>query len=155
MKRILLATALTLMTGSAAMANTITQPHCNTGSICRSAMEANAVTAAVVVTNGAAGIGSNWGTEGTLQVGRPIAEPDMGCGDCNQDIHPIVVVENNCALSPVDRFVGHHISIVDNHSGLRMRVFTPDHMIGTMDYWPDRFNFFTDADGMISRVTCG
>jgi hypothetical protein len=44
---------------------------------------------------------------------------------------------------------------VDNHSGLRMRVFTPDHMIGTMDYWPDRFNFFTDADGMIARVTCG
>lgn len=150
-----LATALTVMTDSAATANTITQPDCNFGSTCRSAVEENAATAGIMISNGSAGIGSTWGTGGTLQVGRPIAEPDMGCGNCNHDTFQVVVVENNCSLSPVDRFVGHHISLVDNHSGLRMRVFTPDRMIGTMDYWPDRFNFFTDADGMITRVTCG
>lgn len=150
-----LVAALTVMTGSAATANTITQPHCNFGSTCRGAMEENSATPGVAFTNGYAGIGSNWGTDGTLQVGRPIAAPDMGCGNCNHDIHPIVVVENNCSLSPVDHFVGQHISITDNHPGLRMRVFTPDHMVGTMDYWLDRFNFFTDANGMITRVTCG
>lgn len=142
--------AVTQMSGSAAMANTITQPHCNTGSACRTHLEENAVT----LGNSPVGIGSNWGTGGIIQVGRGGGETGVGCGNCNSDIQMPVIVDNNCALSEPITLVGHPIEITEEYN-LSPRVFSDERMAGTMDYWPWRFNVFVDADGMITQAFCG
>ncbi len=75
--------------------------------------------------------------------------------DLAADLLGIVVVGNDCSRTAVDQFIGHNISITETMPDLFMRVFSPDFLIATMDYWPNRFNFMTDDEGTITGVSCG
>lgn len=153
MNRLILATALTLTTGSAAMANTIIQPHCNEGSACRAEMEdlqANPNHAAL----NANPAGPAWNLGPVYPVAGSVATCTATVG-CDPAIRTPVVVDNNCAQSEPDSFLGHHISILEYYPDLWVRVFDPNHLVGTTDYWPGRFNLTTDADGVIVTAGCG
>lgn len=66
------------------------------------------------------------------------------------------IVDSNCALSDIDGLVGRHADVLDSLPGdLWLRVFTPEHMIATMDYWPHRLNVLLDAEDRITRASCG
>lgn len=157
MKRVLILTALTLVTGSATLANTITQPHCNAGSTCRAALEQTAAIPAarpdVTPQNGAAGIGTNWGW-GPVSPGPDSVAMCTATVGCDPVIPTPVLVENDCALSQVESLVGHPIEIAEEYH-LTVRVFSAENMVGTTDYWPWRFNVFIDEDGMITQAFCG
>ena len=66
------------------------------------------------------------------------------------------IVDSNGALSDIDGLVGLHADVLERLPGdLWLRVFTPERMIATMDYWPHRLNVVLDAEDRITRVSCG
>ena len=139
MKHLLILTALALLTAGAAQANRIIQPYCGEGSACQAAMEntANPYYAALSANDA----GPSW----ELGPVSPIAD----------SVGTPVVVGNDCSLSEPESFLGHEISILADYPDLWVRVFGPDHLVGTTDYWPGRINLTTDADGVIVTAGCG
>jgi hypothetical protein len=136
--------AVTQMIGNAAMANTIIQPHCNTGSRCQTAME-GAVNSSHA--------GPSWEL-GPVSPNPGSVAMCTATEGCDPVVRTPVIVENNCALSEVESLIGHPIEITEQYD-LSPRVFSAERMAGTMDYWPWRFNVFVDADGMITQAFCG
>ena len=168
MKHFIILTALALMTGSAAMANThtIIQPHCNEGSACRAALEENATAPGVAPGYGAFWIGTGRRLDGVVQVGSPAFMPWNPGYNLNPLLRQPEVVENDCSLSVFPYFGGHPISITKNYPDIRMRDMSSGDagtalIIGDNppDLWPihrpDRFDFVTDANDVIINVYCG
>lgn len=151
MKRPLLIAALTLMAGSAALAQGMTQPHCNEGSHCQAAMEDTAHPNPAV--QSAQDAGPTWELDPVGPIPGSVAVCTATEG-CDPVIRTPVIVDNNCALSDVESLIGHPIEITEQYN-LSPRVFSAERMAGTMDYWPWRFNVFVDADGMITQAFCG
>ncbi|MGI3186143.1 hypothetical protein [Nioella aestuarii] len=151
MKQFLLPIVLTLMTGSAAMANSITQPHCGEGSQCQAAMETPAQPNPAV--QSAQDAGPAWELDPVSPIPGTVAVCTATEG-CDPVIRTPVIVENDCALSQVESLVGHPIEITEEYH-LSPRVFSAEDMAATMDYWPWRFNVLVDADGMITQAFCG
>ncbi len=135
---------VTQMIGNAAMANTIIQPHCNTGSRCQAAMEG---------TVNSSHAGPSWELGPVIPVSGSVAVCTATEG-CDPVVRTPVIVDNNCALTEVESLIGHPIEITGQYD-LSPRVFSAERMAGTMDYWPWRFNVFVDADGMITQAFCG
>jgi hypothetical protein len=151
MKRPLLIAALTLMVGSTALAQGMTQPQCNEGSHCQAAMADTAHPNPAV--QSAQDAGPTWELDPAGPVPGSVAMCTSTVG-CDPVIRTPVIVENNCALSEVESLIGHPIEITEEYH-LSPRVFTAENMAGTTDYWPWRFNVFVDADGMITQAFCG
>ena len=152
MRALLSLIAFSAVAATAAQA-TYVYPHCNAGSVCRTAMEENAAIPVVTVQNGSAGIGANWELGPVSPDPGSVAMCTATVG-CDPVIRTPVIVENNCALSEVESLIGHPIEITERYD-LSPRVFSDERMVGTMDYWPWRFNVFVDADGMITQAYCG
>lgn len=152
MKHLLILTALTLLTAGTAQANRIIQPYCGEGSACQAAMEITANP------NYAALSANDAGPSWELGPVSPIADSVAVCTateGCDPVLRTPVVVGNDCSLSEPESFLGHHISILADYPDLWVRVFDPDHLVGTTDNRPGRFNLTTDADGVIVTSGCG
>lgn len=62
---------------------------------------------------------------------------------------------NDCGASGYQRLVGQDATVLRRMQfGRPVRVIEPG-MAVTMDYAPERLNFWIDKNGMIERVTCG
>lgn len=151
MKHPLLILAFTLMAGSTALAQSITEPNCNKGSHCQAAMEDTALPNPAV--QSAQDAGPTWELDPVSPIPGSVAMCTATEG-CDPAIRTPVIVENNCALSQVESLVGHPIEITEEYH-LSVRVFSAERMAGATDYWPWRFNVFVDADGMIAQAFCG
>ena len=87
-----------------------------------------------------------------LPVVLAVAVPLAGCVVETVPTRPDL---SSCTSNATHELVGSSISLV-NTSALAQTVrILPPNGIATMDYNPARLNIFTDANGIITKVSCG
>lgn len=68
---------------------------------------------------------------------------------------PTLADLSSCTSNATHRLVGSSISLVNSSSLASTVRVLPPNSIATMDYNPARLNIETDANGIITRVSCG
>jgi hypothetical protein len=68
---------------------------------------------------------------------------------------PTLADLSSCTSNATHRIVGSSISLVNTSSLAETVRVLPPNGIATMDYNPARLNISTDANGIITQVSCG
>jgi hypothetical protein len=79
----------------------------------------------------------------------------LSLAGCVVDTVPTRPDLSSCTSNATHRLVGSSISLVNTSSLASTVRILPPNGIATMDYNPARLNISTDANGIITQVSCG
>ncbi|MEJ6396835.1 I78 family peptidase inhibitor [Yoonia sp. 208BN28-4] len=73
---------------------------------------------------------------------------------CAPAVTPGGTAPDTCGKDDYAALVGANLAAVTLPADLNDRVIGPDDAV-TLDFQPDRLNFFVDEAGLITRISCG